>query len=591
MARHACGMVLGLCVLMSLGACSRRTRSEPTPPQPSSGPRSTQLRLNPNRPLTAAPASLATIRFPLFLDVHEAAGIHFRFDNGDDARQLMVLSTAGGCGWLDYDNDGHWDLFVAQGGDPAPPPERENERPLDRLYRNRGDGTFEDVTEFTGCRDRGFSHGIAVGDFDDDGFDDVLVTNVGRNTLYRNQGDGTFQDVTIPSGIGDRAVWSASAAWADLDQDGYLDLYVCNYVKYDPYHPTPCPNPDGSPGVCIPFVVPGETNDCYFNNGDGTFRQADPQASGLIDPGGKSLGVAIADFNNDGLPDIFVANDVTPNYLFVNQGHGKFLESALLLGCALGRNGRAQANMGVAVGDYDHRGLLDIYITHFTDDNDTLYANLGEKGFWDVTQATGLPRPSVEKLGFGAVLADFNQDGQEDLFVTNGHIADWRDRGEAWKMRPQLFSFDGRIWRNGSDQGGAIFQQEFLGRAVATCDYDDDGDLDLAVIHQNDPLALLRNDSQRGHWLKLRFIGRTSNRRGVGTRVTLTQGNKRLMQELAGGTSYCASHQPVLIFGLGDDTRPCNLQVRWPLGTVQEIRDLRVDQSRVLEEPRVRRPM
>lgn len=579
---------LAFATYLSVVLCGCRAESPPIISkvgESSSAPRRSRLQVARDTSRGDDLSEQAPIKFPFFSDVHEEVGIVFIHQNGADGRALMVQSTSGGCGWLDFDNDSKWDLVCAQGGDPAPPPGREKERPPNRLFRNRGDGSFEDVTDLAGVGDRAFGHGIAVGDYDDDGFDDVMVSNVGRNSLYRNLGDGTFDEVAVAAGIGKRAVWSASAAWGDLNQDGFLDLYVGNYVKYDPYRPVPCTKDDGSPGVCHPKEVQGETNSLYFNNGDGTFRFADPEATGTVDTEGKSLGVAIADFNNDGRPDVYVANDITSNCLFLNQGDGTFIESALELGCAVSSEGYAQASMGIAVCDYDRNGWLDLYVCHFTSDSNTLYANLGEAGFQDVTRMTSVHRHVMDILSFGVVIADFNQDGCDDVFLANGHIDDWRHMGENYAMFPLLFTFDGRRWRLGSDQGGEIFKHMFLGRAVAGCDYDDDGDLDLAVIHQNAPMALLRNDSERGHWLKLRFIGRNSNRRAIGTRVELVQGEKKLMQELAGGTSFCATHQPVIIFGLGDADQPCSLRVRWPQGTVQDIHDVDVDQAIVLEEP------
>ena len=383
----------------------------------------------------------------------------------------------------------------------------------DRLFRSRGDGTFEDVTDAAGTGDRGFSHGVAVGDYDDDGFDDVLITNVGRKALYHNQGDGTFRECAEAAGLGARSLWSTSAAWADLDQDGYLDVYIANYVKYDPYHPVPCVKSDGSPGVCHPREVLGEIDECFFNNGDGTFTLAGPE-TGLHDAGGKGLGVVVADFNNDGRSDIFVANDITDNFLFINQGQRVFVESALPLGCAVNGEGYCQASMGIGLGDYDRNGWLDLYVGHFTKDYATLFANSGRGGFQDVSRAVGSSRLTANVLTFGVAWEDFNQDGYDDFFLANGHIDDWRFQGEEWEMNPQLFTFDGQQLQDGSQQAGDYFRHKYLGRTVVQGDYDDDGDFDLLVVHQNKPTALLRNDSVRGHWLKLQFHGRRQQSAG-----------------------------------------------------------------------------
>ncbi len=527
--------------------------------------------------------SKSPLACPLFIDVSTEVGVQFQYDNGATGKALMVESIGGGAGWLDYDGDGSWDLYLVQAGNPTPKPD-ETLLP-DCLYRNMGDGRFRDVSHLAGVTDGGYGNGAAVGDYDNDGFDDLYVTNVGHNVLYHNLGDGTFQEVTEAADVDDPR-WSTSAAWGDLDHDGDLDLFVCNYLKYDRFHPLPCPKKDGSPGICHPNDLAAEPNEVFLNQGDGTFRRV-AHEWGLDgdEENSKSLGVVIADLNGDGRVDVYVANDTTANFLFINQGQGRFQESAAALGCAMNGLGHYQASMGVAVGDYDRNGFLDLYVTHFTDDSNTLYQNLGPAGFHDSTRTTGLHQPTLKYLGFGTVMADFNQDGHEDLFVTNGHIDDWRDKGELFEMPPQLFTYTGTKWEECSQKAGQPFREQRIGRAVASCDFDDDGDLDLAVVHQNAPTWLLRNDSQRGHWLKVRLIGRSSNRRGVGSQVTLRQGQSMLVQQLTGGTSYCASHQPVLVFGLGESNANCSIEIRWPSGISQQVDNIEPDRSLVLMEP------
>lgn len=486
----------------------------------------------------------------------------------------MVETLGGGCGWLDYDRDGWWDLYLVQGGR-LDSPERDASGG-DRLFQSRVGSRFRDVTTGACIVECAYSQGVAIGDYDNDGFDDVYVTNLGANTLYRNRGDGTFEDATAQSGTGDPR-WSTSAAWADLDRDGDLDLYVCNYLRYDPRDPVNCTDARGNVRMCLPEDFEAWPDALYFNEGDGTFREAAAER-GLTGSGNKSLGVAVADFNNDRWPDIYVANDTTPNFLFLNQGDGRFKDVALPAGCAVSHDGTPQASMGVAVGDYDRDGWLDIYVTHFTSEPNTLYQNLGEARFADVTRTVGLERPTLWALGFGAVMEDFNQDGSMDVFISNGHIDDWRDRREDYRMVPQMFSYERGRWREQSDAGGGFFRTAHLGRGVAGCDYDNDGDTDLAIVHQDTPVAVLRNDSRRGHWLGVQLIGTDSNRRGIGARVTVRQGETTLARELLGGTSYCASHQPVLHFGLGDSTQSCTLVVHWPGGEEQRISGLEGDQ-------------
>ncbi len=521
-----------------------------------------------------------------------ARGLEHVYRNGEAGGSLMVEAIGGGVGWLDFDRDGLWDLYFNQGGDPAAA-DRTNQ-PFDRLFRRlppSAGGRFVDVTGACGIHETGYGQGVAVGDFDDDGFDDVYVTNVGANTLYRNLGDGTFVDVTVSAGVADER-WSSSAAWADLDGDGDLDLYVCNYVRYDPFHPMDCRNVKGEPRICHPRDVEHWPDECYENLGDGSFRPV-AAAWGLFGPGNKALGVAVADFTNDGLPDIYVANDTTPNFLFVNEGKGtdgemQFRESATLLGCAVDRNGMAQASMGLAVGDYDDNGWLDVYSTHFYDESNTLYSNLGASGFEDVTGLVGLHEPTLPRLGFGTAMADFNADGRQELIVANGHVENYPGN-PLLKMKAQLFSFNGQRFKDCSSAAGAYFEEKLVGRGVALADADGDGDLDVAIAHQNTPAALLENRSEAGHWLTFQFIGERSNRRGIGCRVAVTSGDRTWIRELCGGSSYASTHQPLLAVGLGDRGEPCTVEVRWPSGAKQRLEGVAVDQTLVLREPPMER--
>lgn len=508
-------------------------------------------------------------------------GIDFVYQNGATGKALMVESTGGGCAWLDYDRDGWPDLYLGQGG--APAATAEEMRPVDCVFRNMGDGAFLNVTTGAGIEEHGYGQGVAAGDYDNDGFEDLFVTNVGFNVLLHNRGDGTFQPVEMAVLSAERR-WSTSAAWGDIDRDGDLDLYVARYCDYDPYHPRPCFRQNGMPGVCHPKDVEPYPDEFYLNEGDGTFRPV-AQERGLFGPGNRALGVAIADFDNDDWPDIFVANDTTMNFLFINRQDGSFDERAQFLGCAVNVNGSPQANMGIAVGDYDGNGFLDLYVTHFHAEWNTLYQNLGLSGFHDVTAPARLATPTMEKLGFGTVMVDFDQNGFQELLVANGHIDDVTEKGIEYEMQAQLFAFNGETWDDASLNAGPFFQTKTLGRAIATADYDRDGDLDVAYVPQNSKTILLRNDSQRGHWLKLRFTCKTSNRFGIGTRVTLHSGSSTWIQELAGGTSYCCSHEPVVAFGLGEQSGPCRVEIRWPSGQTTSLNDVAVDQSLTVSEP------
>jgi enediyne biosynthesis protein E4 len=534
----------------------------------------------PSKGRSPAPLVDHDVEFPHFTDVARASGIDHVYDNGASPKALMVESTGGGCGWFDYDRDGRLDLFLTQGGVPDAP--SDSPRPPDVCYRQIDDGQFVEVGRLAGLDDPGYGQGVAIGDVDNDGFDDVFVANVGRSSLFVNQGDGTFRQARDWL-VGKRNVWSSSAAWGDIDRDGDLDLYVCNYTKYDPYHPVECRDKQGHPTICHPRNVEPEPDEFFLNTGDGKLVEVS-QKLALFGPGNKALGVVIADLTGDDWPDIFVANDTMANFFLVNEEGRHFRESALILGGAFSATGETQANMGIAFGDFDQNGWIDLCLTHFTGEGHTLYQNLGSQGLEDVTARTGLREPTLSKLGFGTVMSDFNFDGQMDLFFTNGHIDPAFADTEGYEMTPQLFSFDGARWRDGSSRAGEFFQRKSVGRGVASADYDRDGDLDLCVVHQNSPVALLRNDSKLGHGIRVGVIGRTSNRSGYGAKVIVHYGDKRLVNEIAGGTSYAASHERLLFFGLGDWTGSCRVEVRWPAGGADLLELPHADETLIVME-------
>ncbi len=500
-------------------------------------------------------------RLTTFVNASSSSKISFTYETGAKGNALMVESTGGGCGWGDFDRDGFADIYLVQGGDCT----ANTVHPTgDRLLCNLSGTEFIDVTLSTRVTDNSYGQGVAIGDYNQDGFPDILVTNVGKDLLWMNLGDGTFANTSIETGIGDPR-WGSSAAWADLDLDGDLDLFVCNYLKYDVFNPVACRTSDGTPATCHPEELDPEDNECYENQGDGAFRPIAKEAN-LLAPGSKSLGIAIADFNQDGRIDLYVANDTTANHLFERSSDGHYVERAVQLGCAMNIMGQYQASMGIAVGDYDHNGLIDLYVTHFLQDSNTLYRNLGEAGFHDVTRTTGLHKPTLPFLAFGTVMADFNSDGFEEIFIANGDIDDTRSRKGAKEMSPQLFTFDGQAWLDYSKESGDYFQGKYVGRGVASADYDNDGDLDLAVIHQESPMALLKNISaKKGTWFELELIGVEANRNAIGAIVEVVQGKKRLVKHLVGGSSYCASNQPVLCFGLADNNDTCDVVIHWPV--------------------------
>lgn len=533
-------------------------------------------RMPSGRSETEPPAS--DLRPLRFTDVAAESGIEFTYLNGAYGQELMVESLGGGGCWLDFDRDGWPDLFVSQGG--KPDAENPEDLPPDLLFRNHRGSQFEPVP-MAGVAGTGYSQGAAAGDFDGDGFEDLYVTNVGKNILYHNLGDGTFAEVTDYAGVGD-VRWSSTAAWADLNGDGLLDLYVCNYGDYDPYNPRVCLK-DGVPALCHPREIPPVADECFLNLGDGRF-EASATRLGLFGEGNRGLGVVAADFDNDGKTDLYVCNDTTANFLFLAQPDGTFQESALMCGAAVNAQGYAQASMGVAAGDYDGNNALDLYLTHFANEENAVYQNLGDRGrFREVAGLSGMRSISYPKLGFGTVMYDLNGDGAMDLVVANGHIDPRNADGDGYEQLPQVISYQGNRWVEVSEDAGDYFQQKRVGRGVAAADYDRDGDLDLAIVHQNSPLALLRNESDPTRFNTFRFRGTDSSRNGTNVRVWVQCGEHSTMQELAGGTSYCVSHFPEMIVPtLGADV--CSVRVHWPSGREYEYTELPMDRPVLFSE-------
>ncbi|MFO0903809.1 MAG: CRTAC1 family protein [Pirellulales bacterium] len=568
---------LGLALLAGCGPSAKPAVD--SPPQASSASEAPVASPPPAAP-SPKPAPAAPYE-TTFLELGADIGLDFTYASGARGQLLMVEAMGGGAGWLDVDGDQLWDLYLPQGGDPVAGPNAS--QPNDRLFRLTRDRHFVDITDQAFIDERFYSQGVTIADFDADGFDDIYVANVGRNTLWQNQGDGTFRDVSASAGVGDER-WSVSCAWADLDGDDDLDLYVGNYCVYDPRNPIDCTK-NGAPHICHPIDVEGAPDECYLNQGDGTFRAA-ARERGLFGKDNRALGVVAADFDNDGDIDLYVANDMAANFLFVNDGQGKFQESAVLLGCAYDRNGNAQASMGLACGDFDANGFLDLYSTHFQFDSNTLYQNLGSAGFQDVTGIMGLHGPTLPMLGFGTVMLDLDRDGQVELVIANGHIEPTIVQSQTvFEMPAQLFRYNGKRFEEVSQQAGAFFQKKLLGRGIAACDFDDDGDLDLCYVPQNASAALLRNEAAKHHWIAFRLRGAGLNRRAINARVTVECGGRQWMQELCGGTSYASSQQPILFFGLGDASAPVSATIRWPNGREQRLENLPLNQKHEVSAP------
>jgi tetratricopeptide (TPR) repeat protein len=514
-------------------------------------------------------------------DVHHEAGINFQYFNGQTGLKYLVESMGGGVAVIDYDVDGWPDLYLVQGS--VLPYDPQNTAHQDRLFRNRGDGRFEDVTAAAGLGDNQYGQGCAVGDFDNDGYPDLFVANFGRSVLYHNNGDGTFRDVTVQSSLAEER-WSSSAGFADLDKDGFLELYVSNYVT----SLRVCRGTNGHVATCDPGNFDAEQDRLYRNLGDGRFEDV-TQSSGIVAPGGKGLGLILADFDNDDWTDIYVANDGTPNHLFKNtsrSGQLAFQEIALLAGVAVSGDGKAQGSMGIACVDFEHDGLLDLYVTNFIDETYTLYRNLGDMLFEDATRRSGTAPATKPYVGFGVQPIDFDLDGLFDMVIANGHIDDFRFRQEQWKMPSQVFRNigDGRF-TDVSREAGPYFGGEYLGRGVARVDFDRDGDDDAVVVHQDAPLALLRNDTTgQGNWLGFLLHGVASSRDAIGARIEVhTSAGIRILENSA-GDGFFSSNERCCRLGLGAIDHVDKAVVKWPSGLVQTLAQPPINQVHVLIE-------
>ena len=465
--------------------------------------------------------------------------------------------------------------------------------PRTALYRGKGDGTFEDVTDAAGVGRNGWGQGIAVGDYDNDGFPDVYLTYFGRNVLFRNKRDGTFEDVTDRAATGGSG-WSTGAAFADYDNDGDLDLYVARYVDLDLKTATlPGSQPNcryrGHPVMCGPRGLDGARDSLYRNNGDGTFTDVSAAAGELDKDRLRGLGVVWGDVDDDGDPDLAVANDAHPNLLYRNNGNGTFTDVAFESGVAYDEDGRERAGMGIDLGDFDNDGRLDMVITNFYGEPNALYRNQGGATFAEVSWPAGIGRATMNSLGWGTRFADLDNDTWNDLLFVNGHVYPEIDR---YRMT-ETFAQRTLVFRNRGDgsfedvtaQSGEILAVSRAGRAAAFGDYDNDGDLDVLVTVLNGPPVLLRNEADRSaHWLEVGLVGSRTNRDGIGVKVTVNAGDKRLTAERHSGGSYLSESDPRLHFGLGAAGGPVTLELRWPSGIRQVLRGVPVDRLVVVDE-------
>lgn len=507
-------------------------------------------------------------------DVTTRAGIHFLHNSGAFGGKYLPETMGSGCAFLDYDSDGWQDILLINGMDW---PGHKRQRTTLRLYRNNRDGSFTDVTRSAGLDVEMYGMGVAVGDYDNDGHPDILVTCVGQNRLFHNTGRGKFVDVTHAAGLGGREAFSTSAMWFDYDRDGLLDLVVCNYVKWSPAHDVFCSLDGQHKSYCTPEAYRGETCWLFHNRGDGTFEDVTAR-SGIFDTSSKSLGVAMLDYDQDGWPDLLIANDTQPNKLYRNQRNGTFKEMGVEAGIAFSAEGKARAGMGVDVGDFDGSGAPGVAITNFDDEMTGLFRR-GAHGYDDVATQAGVGLPSRDTLGFGCVFADVNLDGALDLVVANGHIDETvrNIRGNVgYAQPPQLFLNDGKgHFHDVAANVGAAFDRPKVGRGMAYGDFDRDGDLDLLMTTNNSSAFLYRNDQLAGNRsIRFRLVGTKSNRDAIGAVVRIETGGAGQWRMVKGGSSYLSQSELPVTFGVGRRDRIERATIQWPSGLSQEFKNL-----------------
>ena len=525
-----------------------------------------------------------------FTDVARASGLTFLHDNAASTEKYLIETMGSGCGWIDYDQNGLLDIYLVNG---TATRLYMPKRPLrSALYRNNGDGTFTDVTERAGVGAEGlFGMGVAVGDYDNDGFPDLFVLGYRRCILYHNNGDGTFSDVTSKAGVGNTGKWGSSAAWFDYDNDGKLDLVIANYVDWSPENNFYCGSKGpGLRSYCHPDVYHGQSPTLYHNNGDGTFTDVS-ERSGLGQKTGNGLGIVTFDYDDDGWQDIFIANDSMPNFLFHNNRDGTFREVAYSAGVAVGINGQFEAGMGTDAADTTGSGRLDLVVTHLDQQLARLYRNLGDGLFEDATYSSKLSYATFHMSGFGARFMDYDNDGRRDLFMANGHVLDNIQlyHGETRYAEPKLMfrNAGSGAFENVSDQLGPDFLLPCVSRGAAIGDFDNDGDLDILVSNNGQLPQLLRNDGgNSNHWLQLFLVGTRSNRDAVGARVKVIAGDLVLYDERKGGMSYQSAQDPRLHFGLGPRSTIDQIEIKWPSGDLSEFKNLKADQILAIEEGR-----
>lgn len=509
-----------------------------------------------------------------FLDVTQSSGVDFVHSIGDDHLSNLIETVGSGAVFLDYDQDGFLDLYICNGS--YVKDLSEGRKPADKLtnklYRNTGNGTFKDVTAFAGVGDEGFGMGVTSGDFDNDGFPDLYVCNYGPNVLYHNNGDGTFSEVTARAGIAGNEC-SVAATWLDYDNDGLLDIYVANYVKFDPKYNLYYA-PDGFPG---PMSYDGESDRLYRNLGGGKFKDVSEEM-GIYNPQGRAMGVGAADYDNDGYVDIFVANDHMINYLYHNEGGKKFIDLGVMAGVAFNQVGEATISMSVSFADFNGDGLIDLFVSD--DRYCSLYENVGDGLFKESSFSAGIAIASGQFVGWASSFIDYDNDGDVDIFKVNGEIK------HLYGQEDQLFENVGNNkFVDVSVERGAYFQRELVGRGACFGDYDNDGDIDAYIVNIGDSGVLLRNDKgNRNNWLQIKLVGKTSNRDGIGARVTVSAGGEHQIKQKISASGYLSQNDPRLHFGLGNNNMAETIEVIWPSGKIQVLENIEAGQVLTITE-------
>jgi hypothetical protein len=523
-----------------------------------------------------------------FTDIREKAGITFQQDATATDEKYYLETMGTGVGWIDYDQDGLMDLFFVQSAatDLYKPP-----HPLrSALYHNNGDGTFTDVTEKAGVGGSGhYGQGVAVGDYDNDGYPDLYVTGYGSAILYHNNGNGTFTDVTAKAGVADEGGWSTSAGWFDYDKDGWLDLVVTNYIEWSPKNNLWCGEKrPGYRSYCHPGNYKGQRIKLYHNNHDGTFTDVS-DASGVGKPEAKGMGVVLADFNNDGWTDIAIANDSWPNFLFLNKHDGTFEDVSFTSGVAAGEDGRYEAGMGIDAADVDGDGWQDIYITHLDFELNRLYLNHKDGTFDDDTFRSGIGNKAILLSGVSMKFLDYDNDGWDDILQLNGAMLDNVNlyHSEVTYKEPLLMfrNLGKGQFAKVSESLGLDFMRPIVGRGLATADFDNDGDIDIAINIRGDYPELLRNDGgNANHFLEVLLIGTKSNRDAIGASLKLISEGFVHVEQSKGGMSYMSASDPRIFFGLGKRTKIESLEIIWPSGRIEKLTNLPVDQIIAIKE-------